>query len=211
MEKQRVIVYIDGFNFYYGLKKNVRWKKYYWLDIVSLFEMFMRPNQELIAVKYFSARVDDIDQSLRQNAFFQANKENPKFKLILGKYLKKEITCFKCGNKIHTHEEKETDVRVATQIVADAYQNNCDLVIVVSADSDMIPAIELAMEAGHKVVVYFPPHQYSSNLASMASSKPVQLKQYESRFRQCILPDIVHLSIPDFDLNIPPKWKAFQD
>lgn len=38
--------------------------------------MFMRPNQELVAVKYFSAKPDDIDQSLRQNAFFQANREN---------------------------------------------------------------------------------------------------------------------------------------
>ena len=59
---------------------------------------FMRPNQELIAVKYFSARPDDIEQSRRQNAFFQANKKNPKFRLILGKYLKKEITCFKYRN-----------------------------------------------------------------------------------------------------------------
>lgn len=69
-EKQRVIVYIDGFNFYYGLKSTTRWWKYYWLDIVKLFESFMRPNQELIAVKYFSARPDDIEQSRRQNAFF---------------------------------------------------------------------------------------------------------------------------------------------
>lgn len=72
MEKQRVIVYIDGFNFYYGLRKDTRWKKYYWLDVVKLFEMFMRPNQELVAVKYFSARVDDIDKSFRQNAFFSS-------------------------------------------------------------------------------------------------------------------------------------------
>lgn len=42
-QKQRVIVYIDGFNFYFGLKSNAKWKKYYWLDIVKLFEMFMRP------------------------------------------------------------------------------------------------------------------------------------------------------------------------
>ena len=27
MEKQKVIVYVDGFNFYYGLRKN-RWRKY---------------------------------------------------------------------------------------------------------------------------------------------------------------------------------------
>ena len=72
MDKQRVIVYIDGFNFYYGLKKEPKWKKYYWLDIVKLFEMFMRSNQELVAVKYFSAKVSDIEQSLRQNAFFSS-------------------------------------------------------------------------------------------------------------------------------------------
>lgn len=29
MEKQKVIVYVDGFNFYYGLKKNKCWRKYY--------------------------------------------------------------------------------------------------------------------------------------------------------------------------------------
>ena len=170
----------------------------------------MRPDQELVAVKYFSAKPDDIDQSLRQNAFFQANRENPKFKLILGKYLKKSITCFKCGNIIHTHEEKETDVRIATQIVADAYQKNCDISIVVSADSDMIPAIELATEARQKVFIYFPPYQYSSNLATMGMGKPIQMKQYESRFKQCILPDVVYLEKADFDLHIPEKWKAFQ-
>lgn len=86
--KQKVIAYIDGFNFYYGLKQHP-WKKYYWLDIVKLMESFLRPNQELIAVKYFSARPTDVGKRKRQDAFFQANKENPKFKLILGKYLKK--------------------------------------------------------------------------------------------------------------------------
>jgi uncharacterized LabA/DUF88 family protein len=111
------------------------WKRYYWLDIVKLFESFIRPNQELVAVKYFSARPADILKSKRQDAFFQANKENPKFKLILGKYLKKEVECFGCHRIIRTYEEKETDVRIATQIVADAYQKNCEIAIVVSADS----------------------------------------------------------------------------
>ena len=34
MDKQKVIVYVDGFNFYYGLRKN-RWRKYYWIDMAS--------------------------------------------------------------------------------------------------------------------------------------------------------------------------------
>ena len=83
------------------------WKKYYWLDMVRLFEKFMRPGQELLAVKYFSARPDSTERSLRQNAFFQANLENPKFHLILGKFLKKDITCFRCGNVIILMKRKK--------------------------------------------------------------------------------------------------------
>jgi Uncharacterized conserved protein len=171
----------------------------------------MHSEQELIAVKYFSAKPDNIEQSRRQNAFFQANLENPKFHLILGKYLKKEITCFKCGNVIHTYEEKETDVRIATQILADVYQKNCDITIVVSADSDMIPAIELARQQHQTVYIYFPPNQYSNHLALMsAGGKPIQLQRYESRFRKSLFPDIVHLMTANYDLQIPEEWKQYR-
>ena len=210
MEKQKVIVYVDGFNFYYGLKYDRRWKRYYWLDLVSLFEKFMRPDQELLKVKYFSARPDNQDKNTRQYTFFQANMENPKFQLILGKYIKKKITCFNCGNIINTYEEKESDVRIATQIVSDAYEKNCDVAIIVSADSDMIPSVELAKQAGQTVYIYFPPNHYSSNLAAMANGKPVQLIRYESRFKLSMLPDTVHLKAKNYDLQIPEKWKKLQ-
>lgn len=210
MQTQRVIVYVDGFNFYYGLKESPKWQKFYWLDMVRLFEKFLKPNQELVALKYFSARPDEPGKNERQYAFFQANKENPKFQLILGKYLKKEITCFKCGNVIHTHEEKETDVRIATQIVADAYEKNCDIAIIVSADSDMIPAVELAKAAGQKLFIYFPPNHHSNNLAMMANGKPVIMGKYRARFNQSILPDVVHLKADNYDLHIPEKWKLLQ-
>lgn len=211
MDKQKVIVYVDGFNLYYGLKKNMKWRRYYWLDVVKFFEMFMKPNQELVCVKYFSAKPDNLDKALRQNAFFQANKENTKFQLFLGKYLRKNIKCYNCGHIIQTYEEKESDVRIATQIVNDANNHHCDVAIVVSADSDMIPAIELAMAAGTKVFVYFPPFHRSNSLSGISTSRVINLERYESRFRQCILPDVVHLKSADFDLAIPDKWKAYQN
>ena len=187
MDKQKVIVYVDGFNLYYGLKKNLKWRRYYWLDVVCFFEMFIKPNQELVCVKYFSAKPDNLDKALRQNAFFQANKENPKFQLFLGKYLRKNIKCYNCGFVIQTYEEKESDVRIATQIVNDANNHYCDVAIVVSADSDTVPAIELAMAAGTKVFVYFPPFHRSNSLSSICTSRVINLERYESRFRQCIL------------------------
>jgi uncharacterized LabA/DUF88 family protein len=210
MNKQKVIVYVDGFNFYYGLKGDPKWKRYYWLDIVKFFEKFMKPDQELIKVKYFSARPDNQEKNARQYAFFQANMENSRFQLILGKYLKKKITCFNCGNIINTYEEKESDVRIATQIVSDSYEKNCDIAIVVSADSDMIPSVELAKQAGQKVFIYFPPNHYSSNLAALANGHPIQLSKYESRFRQSLLPDVVHLKEKNYDLSIPEKWEKLR-
>jgi hypothetical protein len=49
---------------------------------------------------------------------------NPKFKLILGKYLRKTFKCKECGFLNDTYEEKESDVRIATQVVADAFRKN---------------------------------------------------------------------------------------
>ena len=40
--KKQVIVYVDGYNFYYGLKNGgPKWKRLYWLDIVKFFERMM--------------------------------------------------------------------------------------------------------------------------------------------------------------------------
>ena len=213
MEKQKVIIYVDGFNFYYGLRNGLRkgWRAFYWLNIVKFFEFFIRDNQELVAIKYFSASSTNDEQRERQSAFFQANKENPKFKLILGKYLKKTITCHTCKNTFKTFEEKESDVRLATQIVSDALKKECDISIIVSADSDMIPALELAQEAGNRVYVYFPPNQKSSNLYRLGDGKAIFLDRFKFHFKNSLLPDKVVLKRSDnFVLSIPEKWKAYQ-
>lgn len=211
MNKQKVIVYVDGFNFYYGLKKNPTWKRYYWIDLVKLFEKFMLKDQELMAVKYFSARpINNEDKAHRQSMFFDANKENPKFHLIMGKYLKKKIVCKRCGLNINTYEEKESDVRIATQIVNDAKNGDCDIAIVVSADSDMIPAIELAKNAGVRVYVFFPPSHHSEAIAKIPGINVIRMQWYETRFKQSLLPDEIILKKSGYKLVIPDKWKKYK-
>jgi len=41
---KRVTVYIDGFNFYYALKRTKKldsdWGQFYWIDFVKLFSLF---------------------------------------------------------------------------------------------------------------------------------------------------------------------------
>ena len=205
--KKKVIVYVDGFNFYYGLKSK-KWKRFYWLDMVGFFSSFLKPYQELVQVNYFSARPTDQGKHDRQDMLFQANRRNPKFNLVLGKYLKKEIVCKYCGGTIHTHEEKETDVRIATQIISDAFNKRCDIAIIVSADSDLIPPIELIREINpqQKVFVYFPPNRYSTNLANLSDGTR-KLDGAFLQFKNNILPDEVTLS-NGYVAKCPDKWKG---
>jgi uncharacterized LabA/DUF88 family protein len=204
--KQRVIVYVDGFNFYYGLKSR-GWKKYYWLDLVAFFERLLKPYQELVELNYFSARSTEPGKNERQNKFFVANKTNGKFILHLGKYLKKEIKCKYCNNIIHTFEEKETDVRIATKILSDVFNKRCDVSIICSADSDLIPPIEMIKEINHfhKVFVYFPPDRFSSNLHSIANGTK-NLAGAKIIFEQCVFPEKIHCE-NGYSIEKPDKWK----
>ncbi|MDR2969612.1 MAG: NYN domain-containing protein [Tannerellaceae bacterium] len=204
--KQRVIVYVDGFNFYYGLKDK-KWKKYYWLDMVSFFESLLRAHQELIGVKYFSAIPSHAGKKERQDLLFSANKQNPRFRLVLGKYLSKNIECRKCGSIIHTFEEKETDVRIAVGIIADAYNDRCDISVLVSADSDLIPSLELLREIKpkQKMIVFFPPKRFSSNLKNMADGIKT-LDGAKSMFEKAVLPEEICLP-SGYVLKRPEKWK----
>ena len=202
---QKVIVYVDGFNFYFGLKDK-KWKKYYWLDFVSFFESLLRPYQTLVEVKYFSAKPTNPAKSSRQDLLFSANKINPKFKLILGKYLKKDMICKNCGFVIHSFEEKETDVRIATNIIADAYNGRCDISVIVSADSDLIPPIELLREIKplQKVFVFFPPKRHSNNLKNIANATK-NLEGAKIMFENAMLPEKITLP-SGYVIRRPAKW-----
>ncbi len=69
MDKRRVTFYVDGFNFYYGLKRKKQvdrsWQRFYWINVVKLFEQFLGPDQELAKVVYFTASPLDPDKSSR--------------------------------------------------------------------------------------------------------------------------------------------------
>ena len=207
MDKVRVIVYVDGFNFYYGLKSS-KWRKYYWLDMVNFIEKFLRPHQELVQLNYFSAIPHQKGKQDRQDLFFSANKLNPKFKLHLGKFLEKKIACHSCGKDHISYEEKESDVRVATTMISDVVNNKCDVSILISADSDLIPPIDFIREfkPSHKIFVYFPPKRFSFDLQNK-SDVFIKLERHEPKFRDSMLQaEIIH-PVSGYVIRCPDKWK----
>jgi uncharacterized LabA/DUF88 family protein len=203
--KQRICIYIDGFNFYYGMR-SMKWRKYYWLDVVAFFENFIRSHQELIEITYFSATPHDVGKYDRQDLFFSANELNPKFNVQLGKYLPKQVRCHKCAAIRNTFEEKETDVKIAVKMISDVVNDVCDISILVSADSDLVPPIDFIRnyKPEHKIFVYFPPNRFSSNLNSLANSTR-KLQGSVALFASCQLPD--KITLPNgYVIQKPSKW-----
>lgn len=69
---RRAIVYIDGFNLYYGIRSlNIPALK--WLDVESLAKHFLRPHTQLEEVKYFTTIIKgDIEKANRQQIYLDA-------------------------------------------------------------------------------------------------------------------------------------------
>lgn len=62
---RRAIAYVDGFNVYHGVHQ-LTGRKYLWLDVQSLCHRLSPQDHELLAVKYFTARVRGTTPSYRR-------------------------------------------------------------------------------------------------------------------------------------------------
>ena len=170
---KRVIVYIDGFNLYYGLKTK-RWRRYYWLDVRALAENLLRPGQSLVMVRYFTAGVSPsggIAKLRRQSTFLEALQTRDDLHIHYGHYLAKSRRCSQCGAVATIHEEKMTDVNIAVELLGDAQDDAFDTAFIISGDSDLTPPVRatLSRYPEKRVIVAFPPARHSSQLGNAAT------------------------------------------
>lgn len=200
--KERVIVYVDGFNLYFGmLDAGIEGK---WLDLWQLAGNLLKENQELMAVKYFTSRVShNPDKQKRQTTYLEAL-ENSSVKLFYGHYQSAAIECLRCGNVWATYNEKMTDVNIATEIILDAYADLYDMAMLISGDSDLVPPIKKVhvLFPKKRVFVAFPPKRHNVQLATVARGSIIigRKKLMDSQF-----PD--EIVKPDgYVLKKPAEW-----
>lgn len=163
-EGKRAIVYVDGFNLYYGCLKGTPYK---WLDLVRLSEL-MLPDQHVVHVKYFTAIVDDPKGSVRQQLYINALESRGQLSTYRGHFLShpkprpRKKPCAQCGEKyaeVIITEEKGTDVNLATHLVYDACVDAFDVAAIISNDSDLATPIEFASNKCGKTIGVVNPHK----------------------------------------------------
>ena len=168
-KKERVVVYIDGFNLYFGMK-DAGFDNYKWLNLKSLADNLLKSNQELVVVKYFTSRVsNNPDKQKRQSTYLEAL-DSVNIKIFYGNYQSDKVECRQCGNMWPVYHEKMTDVNIATQIIIDAFQDKYDMAMLISGDSDLVPPIKAVHEwfPKKRVFVAFPPKRHNSSVALVA-------------------------------------------
>ena len=204
---RRVIGYIDGFNLYFGLKAR-GWKRYYWLDLWKLVEKLTLPDQELIELNYFTARIShargNSQDARRQTTYLDALETNPRLMIHEGHYLDKPQQCRRCGNRWPSYEEKMTDVNIATRLLVDAFENRFDSAVLVSADSDLVPPVRAIGEhfPEKRIIAAMPPRRHSHDLARAVHG---HFQIGEQKIRKSQLPEAVRTRT-GFVLRRPATW-----
>ena len=168
-QKERVIVYVDGFNLYFGML-DAGFDYCKWLNLLLLAENLLQSNQVLVEVKYFTSRVsNNPDKQKRQNTYIEAL-ESVGVNIYYGSYQSDKVECKRCNNIWPTYNEKMTDVNIATQILIDAYQDKYDMAMLISGDSDLVPPLRAVHEIfkNKRVFVAFPPKRHNQSVALVA-------------------------------------------
>ena len=201
---ERVIVYIDGFNLYFGLKTK-GWRRYYWLNLQKLALNLLKDNQKLISTKYFTSRVSGPpDKVKRQGVFIEALETLDNFYIFYGHYLTNAVECKKCGDVFPKPNEKMTDVNIAVEMLTDAFQNSFDTSILISADSDLTAPVKRirSLFSEIRIVVAFPPERFSFALKEVANAS---LFVGRKKLADSVFPDQV-VKPDGFRLQKPERW-----
>ncbi|HMI80622.1 MAG TPA: NYN domain-containing protein [Solirubrobacterales bacterium] len=147
----RTIVYVDGFNLYYGACRAPGRK---WLDVGALCERLL-PHEEIVKFAYCTAnlRRDPRDPELqdRQRLYHRALEAIPHLEIHRGRFLEKRVkgslVDATLGEQprrtVTTFEEKGTDVNIASLMLMDGFEDRYEHAVLISNDGDLKMPVEI--------------------------------------------------------------------
>jgi hypothetical protein len=186
---------VDGFNLYHSIREARRRAGVdcRWLDIRSLCESMLHTiggGAEVAQIDYFSALAHHLESSrpgtvTRHERYIEALRATGVMP-HLGIFKPKDIRYHSrpCEVLLRRHEEKETDVAIAATIVEAASQGDCEALMVVSGDTDLLPAFKTArrLRPGLRLFCLFPPYRanraFRSHVDADFKISPKQLPEH---------------------------------
>lgn len=145
---EKVVVYIDGNNFYKYLKdKEVNFPKGVKFDF-NKFVNFVVENNQCVSKRYYVGIARNMDNTEKSKAVVNGQQK------FLSK-IQNDGFIIKPGRVMYDKgkiREKGTDVKIAVDMIIGAVDNLYDTAILVSSDTDLIPAIKYIKHKGKRFV-----------------------------------------------------------
>lgn len=163
----KTIVYVDGFNVYFGCLKRTPYK---WLNLGTFCRASL-PGVAIQRIRYFTAIVKsdaaDPNRTTRQLVYLRALRTVPNLTVHEGQFLKStkkgrliEPVIPNVGLvTVELWEEKGSDVNIATHLLADGFRGAYEQAVVVSNDSDLTEPIRLVRQELNLPVIVLSPHR----------------------------------------------------
>lgn len=188
-----VIVYVDGFNLYYGCLKRTPYK---WLDLGNLCAT-MLPNDRVIAINYYTARISarpgNPSGPTDQQIYLRALRTIPNLSITYGHFLTHSVSMRLTGVTptkrvwVDKTEEKGSDVNLASHLIRDACKQAFETAVIVTNDSDLTEPVRIVRDELNLPVGILNPHpQHSTELKRVAT--------FLKRIRQS---DLIASQLPD--------------
>ena len=144
-DKNRVAIFIDGGNFYRRIRQDNLIPKGTRFDYVK-FADFLARGRTILLKTYYIGIVRNHDDSAKSQKMVESQQ-----KLLSG--LENDGYQVKKGRIVYDNKirEKGVDVQIAIDLVIGAVENSYDTAIIVSSDTDLIPAIRYIKSKGKTV------------------------------------------------------------
>jgi len=216
----KTIVYVDGYNLYYGCLKHSDYK---WLDIHKLFAetiiKIQSPTSTIIKIKHFTADVKTkfathgVQAQSAQSQYHRALKccYPDEIEIIKGYYSEAKAVLPRYKKppeksdsvSVWRLEEKQTDMNIALHAFRDAVvSRDCEQIVIVSNDTDLEPLLKMIREEvddAVKIGLIFPIIKLKSD-GRKERPPSAGLSQYadwtrrhilEEELESCQFPDII--------------------
>jgi uncharacterized LabA/DUF88 family protein len=88
-----------------------------------------------------------IDQYRRKQAYLKAIEYYERIAVELGEVRPKHTHCYQCGSNFYVAVQKLVDVKISVRLVSLAWSNVVRKIVLVSGDSDLLPAVEAVKDS----------------------------------------------------------------
>ena len=188
----RIKIYIDGANFYHGLKcfNKPDGQQYFdfYLDLPKLINLKIQTNsRKIIGIHYYNAAFNQQrypKKSKMQSRWFDYLR-NQGFEITICPR-RKEKLLIKNAQTERIDVIKEDDIHLAIDMLDDCFEDKFDIAILFSGDGDFVPLIKKIIKKYKKeIILYYFEQSISFKLLKSVSDNIIHSDNFGTHWKNC--------------------------